>query len=357
VKIALATIQTPFIYGGAEYLIQGLQRALRHRNHEVERIAMPFRFDPIEEVFRSVDIWQSEDFERLNGHNVDRVICLQFPAYCVRHPRKVLWLLHQYRAVYDLWGTPFTEQFRAHRRATELRDLIHEADRQGIAECDPRYTISANVSARLERFNGISSRALYHPPFAAEQFFCTDPEMYVFAPSRLEQAKRQDLLIQAMKNVRSNVVALIAGEGGQSDRLRKLAQDVGVADRVRFLGAVTEEEKIGLYAHALCVFFAPYDEDYGYVTLEAMLASKPVITCTDSGGPLEFVIPDETALVVPPAPTDLAAAIDRLAGNVAASIEMGRHARERYNQLNISWDTVVAALTDDTASRPEIARE
>ena len=40
---------------------------------------------------------------------------------------------------------------------------------------------------------------------------------------------------------------------------------------------------------ALGVIFPPLDEDYGYVTLEAMLAAKPVITCTDSGGPLEFV--------------------------------------------------------------------
>ena len=50
-----------------------------------------------------------------------------------------------------------------------------------------------------------------------------------------------------------------------------------------------DERLIELYANALAVVYAPIDEDYGYVTLQAFLAGKPVITSSDSGGVLEWV--------------------------------------------------------------------
>ena len=68
---------------------------------------------------------------------------------------------------------------------------------------------------------------------------------------------------------------------------------------------------IALYAGALAVVFPPFDEDYGYVTLEAFLARKPVITTTDAGGPLEFVEDGVTGLVCAPTPEALGAAIAR----------------------------------------------
>ncbi len=344
-KIALATVQTPFIHGGAEYLIEGLREALRAHGHEVERIAMPFRFAPLEQVERSMELWTNEDLTLLNGHEVERVICLQFPTYYLRHPRKALWLLHQFRAVYDLWATPFCADFREQPGASALRERIMAADKTHLLECEPRYTIAANVSARLQRYNGISAQGLYHPPFMAEHFHAAEAEAYVFVPSRLEEAKRQALLIRAMAQVPGNIVALIAGEGGQEQALQQLVRQLGLERKVKFLSRVTDEEKIGLYAHSLGVFFGPYDEDYGYVTLEAMLASKPVITCTDSGGPLEFVLPDQTGLVVAPEAEAIAAAIDRLNSERGRAVKMGRHGRAHYDELDISWERVVENLT------------
>lgn len=344
-KIVVATVQTPFIHGGAEYLVQGLMPALIAGGHEVERVAMPFRFSPVEQVKRSMQMWESEDLTLLNGHQVDRVICLQFPAYYLRHSGKALWLLHQYRAIYDLWDTPFCSAFRDEPGTRELRDAITTADTEHLAKCSPRYTIAANVSARLQRYNGVSSAPIYHPPFMAEEFHADTPEAFVFVPSRFEEAKRQDLLIRAMKHVRTGLVAVIAGDGGQKEKLERLVEELRLDDRVKFIGRPTDEEKIGLYARCLCVFFGPYDEDYGYVTLEAMLSSKPVITCDDSGGPLEFVISQRTGLVVPPDPRQIAAAIDELNNDRARAVEMGREGRARYDQLEISWEQVVEKLT------------
>ena len=344
-KIVIATIQTPFIKGGAEYHIDGLQAALARQGHTVERVSMPFRFNPIAQVRRSMAIWHDEDFTLLNGHEADRVICLQFPAYYVKHPRKVLWLLHQFRLVYDLWDTPFASDAKLDADAHKLRDQIIAHDTDALARIPLRFANSRNVSDRLERFNGISSTPLYHPPFAAERFFTAPAENYIYAPSRLEAAKRQDLLIRAMAHVKSPVAVVLSGEGGQRANLEALAAESGVASRVHFLGHVTDDEKLGLYAHSLGVFFGPYDEDYGYVTLEAMLASKPVITCTDSGGPLEFTLPDETGHVVAPEAEAIACAIDSLYRDKTHAAEMGRRGRETYARLNISWTDVVDRIT------------
>jgi glycosyltransferase involved in cell wall biosynthesis len=98
------------------------------------------------------------------------------------------------------------------------------------------------------------------------------------------------------------------------------------------------------YANSLGVFFRPYDEDYGYVTLEAMLSAKPVITCSDSGGPREFVLDGETGFVVEPRPELVADAIDRLAANPGRAAQMGQNGLASYASLGITWDHVVSTL-------------
>ena len=113
---------------------------------------------------------------------------------------------------------------------------------------------------------------------------------------------------------------------------------------MKLVGRFTEAEKLAWYAHAMAVFFGPYDEDYGYITLEAMLAAKPVITCRDSGGPLEFVQQDETGWVVDPDPQAIASAIDAAWENRARTAEMGRAGQAAYHRAGISWEQVVATL-------------
>ncbi|HYP40448.1 MAG TPA: glycosyltransferase family 4 protein, partial [Chloroflexia bacterium] len=121
-------------------------------------------------------------------------------------------------------------------------------------------------------------------------------------------------------------------------------RELGLQKRVRWLGPVPDSEKIAAYAHALGVVYPPVDEDYGYVTLEAMLSSKPVITCSDSGGPLEFVRDDETGLVVEPSPEALASALDVIWEDRQRAKAWGEAGRKLYDSLDISWSTVVKKL-------------
>jgi glycosyltransferase involved in cell wall biosynthesis len=229
----------------------------------------------------------------------------------------------------------------------QVRDAIVRIDQWLIPEAKAVFTISKNVSSRLWQYCGVDSTPLYHPPANASQFYAAAAESYFFFPSRLTPLKRQALVLEALAHTRQPVRVRLAGtaEGARyGEELDALARELEVDHRVENLGQVTEEEKRALYAHALGVIFPPVDEDYGYVTLEAMLASKPVITCRDSGGPLEFVRDGETGLVADACPEALALAMDTLWKDQHLATELGKAGRARYEDLEISWRTVVERL-------------
>jgi glycosyltransferase involved in cell wall biosynthesis len=342
-RVGIATVHTPGIYGGAEFLADGLAEAVRAAGHSIHKISLPFHFDPPEAAGEALARCRTVDFNRFGGGQIDRLICLKFPAYIFSHPAKVVWLLHQHRPAYDLYGTPYGWQ-RGKAETDALREIIIAADREGLGGGQAVYTIAERVSARLREHNGVESAALYHPPADADAFACAPALPYLFAPSRLETLKRQELLIRALPFLSSPVNVVFAGGGSLRAHLEKLAVDLGVGGHVRFAGAVSRAEMLSLYSHATAVYFAPFDEDYGYVTLEAMLASKPVITCLDSGGPLEFAVDGETGLVVEPSPQALAQAVETLFANPAKAALMGRAGRSRYEALDISWSHVVGTL-------------
>lgn len=338
-RVAIATVQVPYLAGGAEALAEGLRAAIAARGHPVEIVTLPFRFFPPAEIERGMAAWSAEDFTRLNLYEPDRVVCLKFPAYGLAHPSKALWLCHQHRAAYELFDAA-----TAGDGERAARSAVHAFDAAHLPRTAPRHTISKRVSERLRAANGIDSEPLYHPPPMADLHYGAAAQPYVFFPSRLEEAKRQELVVRAMQSVGRGRYAVFAGEGGQSGRLRELAATLGVADRVRFLGRVGREEMLALYANATAVCFTPFDEDYGYVTLEAMLSGKPVITCADSGGPLEFVVHGETGEVVAPQPGELAGAIERALADPARAARMGRAGRAHYRRLVPGWDHVVSRL-------------
>lgn len=342
-RVGVATVHTPGIHGGAEFLADGLMEALRAAGHAIHKISVPFVFEPPAAAGVTLERCQAVDFTPHDGGQIDVMIGLKFPAYAIGHPDKRLWLLHQHRAAYDLYGTVHGWQ-PGNATTDALRARIIAADAAAFAGSRAVFTISERVSERLAENNGVASRPLYHPPANAEAFWSAPAEPYIFAPSRLEALKRQDLLLRALARCRTPVQAVFAGQGSLHGALLELAERLGIADRVRFVGAVGRDEMLSLYAHAAAVFFGPLDEDYGYVTLEAMLAEKPVITCTDSGGPLEFVIDGETGLICAPEAEAIAAALERLAAAPERARQWGRNGRQRYGMMKITWDDVVAAL-------------
>jgi glycosyltransferase involved in cell wall biosynthesis len=274
------------------------------------------------------------------------VIGLKFPAYLAPHPNKVLWLLHQHRTAYEFWDHPFADLINSPQGA-RIRDAILEADQRLIPESRAVYTISGNVSRRLQKHCGIESTPLYHPPQDAERFFCAGDEDYFYFPSRLGPTKRQNLVLRALAQTRRPVRVHFAGAPdtpAYADELHALARTLKVHRRVEWFGTVTDDENRRHYAHSRGVLFPPEDEDYGYVTLEAMLAAKPVLSCCDSGGPLEFVRDRETGRIVEPTPQALAEAMDDLWEQRDIARACGEAGRDRYHKLGIAWPKVIERL-------------
>ena len=342
-RIAITTHQVPFVRGGGEALADGLKAACISAGHQADVVSIPFMREPPQELDRQIESWQSLLFERM-WVRPDHVIALKFPAYLAPQAGQSVWLLHQMREAYELADAARLQSDSEYARVTKR---VRELDRQVLGEVASRgalYTIAKNVSRRLARDCGFDAPALYHPPPGHQDVYSAGYEAVIFAPSRLEKLKRQDLLIDAMALTKSPVVAVIAGDGTMRDAYERRIEGLGVGQKVRLLGAISRDELLAWYANCLAVFFGPHDEDYGYVALEAMLASRAVITFTDSGGPLEFVGDGETGFVIEPRAEELAAAIDRLAADVKLARTLGEGGRQRYAALGISWDAVVEKL-------------
>ncbi len=345
-KIIIANSQVPFITGGAENLADGLERALEDHGHTVEAVRLPFKWYPPERIPEHILAARLLDLTESSGDKIDLLVGLKFPAYYIKHPNKVLWILHQHRPVYDLWGTPY-QDIPNTIEGINIRNTIINADNNFLKEAKKNFTISKTVTDRLKRYNNIVSEVLYHPPKNYEKLHSEDYNNYILYPSRISILKRQQLVIQAMGYTKSNIKLLMAGRP-DSEYIFKLVTDEikknHVEDKVKLLGEVSEDEKIKLYANSRAVVFTPFDEDYGYITLEAFYSKKSVITCADSGGPLEFVDNDVNGFVVEPDPKMIADAIDKCSDSLNAQ-RMGNNAYEKIVSMNISWDNVVKALT------------
>lgn len=346
-KIAITTVQAPFVSGGAEFLAQNLKRALIQGGHEAEIVSIPFMDSPIELIENHIVASRLFDLNNSWGGKIDLCIGLKFPGYYIPHSNKVIWALHQHRAAYDLFNTDYSN-LKDDPQGNRMRSIIYNADNLYLREAKRIYTIANNVTNRMRRYNGINSKPLYHPCPDMEKFYCAEYQDYILMPSRVNITKRQALAIEAMCLTKSNVKLYIVGKADneyEKNRLLKMIKEKKLQNRVRYLDYVSQDEKMRLYANARAVLFIPMDEDYGYITLEAMAASKAVITAKDSGGPLEFVLNGKTGFVVDSKPEEIAEAMNELMNSKQGAVEMGANSKKHLNEMEISWEKVVKELT------------
>jgi glycosyltransferase involved in cell wall biosynthesis len=339
--VVVCEAQVPFVEGGAEIHVRSLVAQLKARGFLVERVALPFKWYPKQEILAHAAAWRMIDLSESNGRPIDLVIGTKFPSYFVRHPNKVAWLIHQYRAAYELCGTPYSD-FDHTEGDVGLRASLIDLDTKMLGECRRLFTNAGNTASRLAKFNGLTAEPLYHPPHLASRLRTGEYGDYVLSVGRLESVKRADLLIKAMAHVDRPLSLVLAGDGTERQNLEALAGRLGVGDRVRFLGAVPDDQLIELYADAAVVAYVPFDEDFGYVTLESFLSAKPVVTLRDSGGPLEFVEDGVNGAVVEATPETLAEAINRYAGDKMLAASHGAAGRARA--AAVTWDGVIEKL-------------
>ncbi|MDQ6623564.1 MAG: glycosyltransferase family 4 protein [Verrucomicrobiota bacterium] len=388
-KIAIiAPSPVPYTIGGAEKMWWGLQREINaNTSHQAEIIKLPTKEHSFWDLVESY-----EAFSKLDLSSFDLVISGKYPAWMVSHPRHICYMQHRLRGLYDtyhynnlptdyvathpelialqeLLQEPPTPEARdnvfelvrrlryQHDLPNEafrfpgplIRQVLHFLDGVGLrrAAIESYFAISRTVAARRSYFPAEANVRVLYPPSNLEGLHGGRFD-YIFTASRLDGAKRIALLIEAMKFVQADVPLRIAGEG--PDRARLEAAAAG-DERICFLGFRSDAELVDDYSNALAIAFVPQDEDYGLITIEAMMSGKPVITSADSGGPTEFVEHERTGLCVEPTPEQLGQAIEQLTRDRDAARAMGKAAQERVR--GIIWaNTVKQLLETATGHRP-----
>jgi len=342
-KILVVNNMVPFVRGGAELLADQLVRELKSRDHTVDLLRIPFAWTPMERVYdemlacRMFELW-----------DVDRVIALKFPAYLVPHPQKTLWLIHQFRQVYDLWPSDRPET-SADLASHPLRSTVQAMDNQCFGQARRMFCSSPTTLERLARYNDRQTEVLRAPLNDPDLFRSSGYGDYILAGGRVNSQKRQHLLVEAMRFVTTPVRLVVAGppDGPEDEqRLRRIVEQHALHDRVELaLGYATRQQVATRVNQALACAYLPFEEDtFGYVAMEACQAEKALLTTVDSGGVVEIVADDETGIVVTPDPQSLAQALDELWVHRKRTEGWGRAAKYRWERLGINWDQTVEKL-------------
>jgi glycosyltransferase involved in cell wall biosynthesis len=339
-RIAVCAPQVPFERGGTEILVETLADQLRSRDHEVELVRIPFKWYPGPRPLREALVWRLLDLEEAQGRPIDLVIATKFPSYAIRHPNKIVWLVHQFRQAYDLDRTEFG-QFGADPFDRATVRGIQRLDRLTLGEARRRFAISRNVAKRLHSSTRLDAEVLLPPPQPLDYRTSAGVGKFILSVGRLDRSRRVDLLLEAAA-LDSSLQIVVAGEGPDRERLEQVSAERGLDGRVSFAGRVAENELVDLYADCLAVFYAPIDEDLGLVPYEAFLSEKPVVTTRDAGGTLEVVVDRENGIVCEPMPAAVASACAWLAANPGEARARGRSGKRTAER--VTWDAVVDRL-------------
>ncbi len=342
-RILVVTSSPPFAEGGHLVMARSLVAALAEAGHTSSLLVTPQnRFGRHTSTYLAA--WLTDVGMTHDGHRVDQVISLRFPSYAVRHDAHVCWLNHRLREYYDLWPRFYpTLSRRARIKERIRRTLIHAVDRRLLARRVRRlFAISRTVQARLQEFGRIPSEVLYPPP-PQRAYRCDEYGDFVLAVSRLTPLKRIDLAIRALACPDARAVRLVVvGGGEQGSYLQALASELNVTDRIVFAGPVNDDQLVGYLARCRAVCFPPYNEDYGFVTVEAFASRKAVVTCSDSGGAVELVRDGVTGLICAPTPESVATALGTLAGDRSMAERLGAGGHQAIAPM--SWNRAVATL-------------
>ena len=338
-RIAVCAPQVPFVRGGAEIFAEKLVEELRERGHETELVSVPFKWYPGTRVLSQAFLWRLLDLEESDGRPIDLVIATKFPSYCVRHPEKRVWVLHQFRQAYELDRTELG-QFGESPPERAVRRSVQRLDGIALGEAKRLFATSRNVAERIERSTGLTAEVMPHPPQELP-YRCDEYGDFVLSVGRLDRAKRTDLLLEAAA-LDPALRVVVTGEGPDRERLEEIARARGLDGRAEFTGRVADGELASLYARCLAVYYAPIDEDFGMVPYEAFLSEKPVLTTTDAGGPLEVVTDRSTGLVTAPDAAELARAAGYLRAHPDEARAFGQAGRELAAE--VTWNRCIERL-------------
>lgn len=285
-KVLIANTREPFIFGGAEILENDLEKKLIQLGHQVDKFIIPFDHSNLESVADQVAFARNVQIP-----NTDLVIGMRYPAYLVQHQNKVIWLVHQYRQMYDLLGTSHSPYTTDPATLKKIHEMV-KIDQISLLEAQKVFTISDLVTQRLSSYLGIKGKTLNLPPRDSLHISNSDTKEtrkeFLLLPGRINRMKRQHLFIEALMETRTPIKLLIAGKSEDEkylDQMKKFVHHNNLSERVKFDIRFLPESDLGVLTNeAIGVGYAPLDEDaYGLVTIEAYQRSRICLTLSDSG--------------------------------------------------------------------------
>ncbi len=346
-RVLVAIAQIPFYRRDTEALAEGLRRALISAGHSAEIVRIPYNWQPPERVLEHLLAFRLIDLEDREGLLGDALVALEFPAYLIRHTRSILWLAH-HRRFAGFLGVGTGEPSRP-GVTDSVDDTCRAIDQQFIPKAEKALSVSATVSLQLRKGTGIDTTPLYPPAPSAAEFYWEPAEDYLLVPPGALSRERLELLLKAMALTRAPARAVICRSTSLpvADTEQLLRERYSaLEERLEWLDPdlVGEAQLLELYARCQAVLYPGRGESLPWVALNAMMASKPLITFPDSGAPAELVVHEETGLLPEAAPADFAAAMDELVGHPDRSRVWGTNGRELAESLNFTWQHVVDRL-------------
>lgn len=342
-RVAVVTSSPPFVEGGHLVIARELVAAFERSGHDAALITTPQnRFG--RQASGYLANWLTDVGEDAEGRAIDRVVSLRYPAYAVRHDSHVCWLNHRIREYYDLWERfSATLSARARIKESVRRWMFHGVDRYLLTRnVRTLYAQSRTIQQRLARWGGIPSEVMYPPP-PVRAYRCDDYGEYLFMVGRLTALKRVDLTLRALAEpVAQDIRCVIAGEGEERGALLKLWRQLDLGDRVQFTGRLDEPTLLAHLGRCRAVLFPAFNEDFGFVTVEAFSSGKAVIVCRDGGGAAELVRDGVNGLIVDPTPAAYAAAMRRVMDDRTLAIRLGEAGLADARAMR--WDAVVEKL-------------
>jgi glycosyltransferase involved in cell wall biosynthesis len=342
-RIAVVTSDVPFVEGGHLTIARSTVQALNEYGYNADLILTPQnRFGQQLRAYLANRFY--DVLEDGLGRAIHQVVTFRFPSYAVKHPHHVCWLNHRLREYYDQWTFLYSQLgIKGKLKEKMRRRVIHTLDTLLLKHNVTKlYSQSQTIQKRLQRWGKIESEVLYPPP-PQRQYHTVSYDNFIFSVSRLQRLKRQMLLIESIKHVKNkSLKAIIIGEGPEKKDVIQKIKDNNLEERVILLGKSDEKTVLNHFATCRAVFFAPEQEDYGFVTGESFASRKAVLTATDSGGPAELVRNGETGFVCEPYPKVIAEKMDQLAEDKGLAQRMGENG---YNFISqITWEKTIKKL-------------
>ncbi len=190
-------------------------------------------------------------------------------------------------------------------------------------------TVSSWLSSEVAALISVPRPDVAPMPVATDKFVpggFREKERFLFA-GRLNRQKGLEYLIRALAKMKQRALLDVVGEGSMEHELRTLAAELGVGDRIAWMGQLKQPDLVRLYQTATAVIVPSTDEGLGLVAAEALLCETPVVAFR-SGGLTDVIQHERTGILVEPGnPEELGAALDRVLSSPDYCRDLGKAGR------------------------------